>query len=443
MLGFLTDSRLDYAEAAGLLTGVDVTWLEDLDACAHAGGSARLASPVLLPQGSCVRPCHLSSHCTVDSGHTFNDELARRAALLAAAACESTGLAVFTVEWGLHLEGGGAFPGGGRRSDLETCGAEAFCRAQAGRRGLVRLMLAYTEDGETAAVFESDVPGQVARQPSPTGASDWSSVWLPNGYGRTFAELAPNKYPLNKRGKLYVDLANYLGLEVCDDVYEAHVTTSLDTRHDRARFVRACDALGVKAIHVELPYGVVRSQHITGSFHRGPFGHVKRQVQGIADHLTAERFTVTRVKIEAMVRNHLVPLTDEDGKSRPPSNYFEFHVKALLRANDDQGELEGLCRPFGAHVSRTASNRFEDGAGQRFVTLRVYRAGRGTAEEKFAELLTALSGAGYALTNRLREYTVYDTNAGLDDGWYAVDSTRDDPDVSASSISGSAAKVQV
>ena len=435
MLGFLTNSRFDYCEAAGLLSGVELRWIRNSDGCADATRTDELGTtPVLLRQGPCARPCQLSSHCTVESGHAFDSDLARRAALRAAAACRSSGLSAFTVEWGLHLQGGGGLSGDGHRSDLETAGADAFCRAQGGRPGLVRLVLAYSGDAETAAVFESDVPGRVARLPSSAGASDWSGVWRPNGFQHTFAELAPNKYPLNKRGKLYLDLANYLGLEVCDDVYEAHVTTSLDTRQEHARFLRVCDALGVKAIHVELPYGVVRSQHITGSFHRGPFRHVREQVQGIADHLTAERFTVTRMKIEAMVRNHLVPSTDRDAESRPPSNYFEFHVKALLQANQDQGELEALCRPFGAHVSRTASNRFDDGAGQRFVTLRVYRAGRGTAEGEFLQLLTALSDAGYVLTNRLREYTVYDTKPGLDDGWYAVDSSGGGQQVQATSF---------
>ncbi|HEY2367573.1 MAG TPA: hypothetical protein VGH87_14355, partial [Polyangiaceae bacterium] len=106
------------------------------------------------------------------------------------------------------------------------------------------------------------------------------------------------------------------------------------------------------------------------------------------------------------------PETDEAAAIAPTTNYFEYHVKLVPPADADLTVLASRLAPLGAHLSRNARND----SGERFVTLRV-RAGRLTAEKRFAELLTLLAELRLDVRSRIREYTVVDSNLELDKGW--------------------------
>jgi hypothetical protein len=198
--------------------------------------------------------------------------------------------------------------------------------------------------------------------------------------------------------------------------FEAHVTVEAHDLPARERFRALCDELGVKCVLIELPEGATRSQPMTSSYHRGELPDVAEEVAGIARRLRAGGFDVTRVKLEAVVTNEGVPDTDEEAKRFPAGNYFEFHVKVSLPPGADLRPLRELCARFGAHLSRNALKRDTAGA-QRFVTLRVYGEGRARANRRFEELLRELEAGGYALSNKLREYTLYDSNSSVDAGW--------------------------
>jgi hypothetical protein len=199
--------------------------------------------------------------------------------------------------------------------------------------------------------------------------------------------------------------------------FEAHLTVDAPDLPTRERFRALCDELGVKCVLIELPEGTTRSQPMTSSYHRGELPAVAGEVAGLARRLRAEGFAVSRVKLEAVVTNEGDPETDEEARRFPPGNYFEFHVKVALPAGADLGPLRELCRRFGAHLSRNALKRDTDGPARRFVTLRVYGEGRAGANARFEELLRELGAGGYALSNKLREYTLYDSNAAVDSGW--------------------------
>jgi hypothetical protein len=135
--------------------------------------------------------------------------------------------------------------------------------------------------------------------------------------------------------------------------------------------------IGVKAIHIELPAGRSASHLITASFHFGPLEKVKREAENIVHELERRQFSVTRLKLEALIGNFAVPGTDQAALEKPQSNYFEFHVKVPARSSDLL-LLESIAKSNNAHLSRTSSHRFNDGTEFRFITLRVYRAGRST-----------------------------------------------------------------
>src|SRR5262249_28743611 len=132
---------------------------------------------------------------------------------------------------------------------------------------------------------------------------------------------------------------------------------------------------------------------------------VVQEVAGLAQALAERDFPVARIKLEAVITNVGVPRTDEEARTFPRGNYFEFHVKATLPAGADLASLRELCTKHGAHLSSNALKREEDGRTERFVTLRAYGVGRGHAEAGFEALLHDLQAAGYTLSNRLREYT--------------------------------------
>jgi hypothetical protein len=251
--------------------------------------------------------------------------------------------------------------------------------------------------------------------------------------------------------------------------FEAHLT--VDTA-DAAAFDDACRALGVDCVMIALPEGAHRSQPMTASHHDGELARVLDEIDALHAALEARGLRVLRAKLEAHTDNEGIPPSDADG-------YFEYHLEvrtdvrvvhrvlrdtaprdpatvtdvvaevralgadvgnhvASLDAEDvaqikraledklpanseppdvhrwsfDADRLRAAAAPHGAHVS--ANDRKP---GQRFVTLRIYRATAAEAEAKLAALERAIGDAGFAIAATIREYTLADTRIELDAGW--------------------------
>ena len=203
----------------------------------------------------------------------------------------------------------------------------------------------------------------------------------------------------------------------CRGTFEAHVTIDAGDAATRERFRAACATLGAKCVLIELPEGATRSQPMTATYHRGELAAVAEEVAALSRAVRGAGFDVTRVKLEAVATNDGLPETDEEAAAFPQENYFEFHVKALLPADADVEALRACCARHDGRLSSNALKTGNEGRRERFVTLRVYNAGRRNAFARFDALVSDLLAAGYALGNRLREYTLYDSAARLDAGW--------------------------
>lgn len=202
--------------------------------------------------------------------------------------------------------------------------------------------------------------------------------------------------------------------------YEAHVTIASCSEAELRGFRAWCEARAIKCVFIELGRGAVPFQPMTTSYHRGTLPRVREEVRELARALAVEGFTVTRLKVEALGRNTDIPEEDAEARAQP-ANYFEFHVKVTLPAEGfELGALRARCERHGAHLSRNARKVREDGASERFVTLRVAGLGRANAEARFTALLRELEETGLPLSYPIREYTVYDSNHGLDTGWGEV-----------------------
>ncbi len=387
---FVTGNQHKADEVARLLAGMDISWrklpLPGLDEAAAEGAPIDLAT------------------------------LSKRKVL---AAHRVLGMPCFVETTALELEGVATFTGARFKKQLLAMGERAFLAAHGGRRGRTRVAVAYSEDGdpERIALFEDAIEGTLLAEPRGEGGYGWDRAWLPDGYRRTLGEMPRNKFFLNMRHRPYLELADRLRAQGQGGPFEAHITVSARSEEDLRRFRAFCDAASVKCIFIELGRGAEPFQPMTASYHHGTLRQAREEVQAMARALAAEGFDVTRLKLEALGKNRDIPEDDATARAQP-ANYFEFHVKALLPSGDTGVDaLRARCEKHGAHLSRNARKTREDGASERFVTLRVYGLGRANADARFSALLEDLAGTGLTLTQRLREWTVYDSNHGLDRGW--------------------------
>lgn len=174
--------------------------------------------------------------------------------------------------------------------------------------------------------------------------------------------------------------------------------------------------MGIKSVLIELPQGVVAKQLMTASYHRGTLISVKQEAYSLAREFDLAGFKIARVKIEAMVNNQDVPISDIQAQVLPETNYFEFHVKVTLAPTNIE-MLAQLCQQHDAHLSANAFKYQSHGQQQRFITMRMYGIGLHTAQLRFNTLLSVLRAKNIKLSQPQQEYSVFDSNINLDNGW--------------------------
>jgi non-canonical purine NTP pyrophosphatase (RdgB/HAM1 family) len=324
------------------------------------------------------------------------------------------GAPCFVENTGMYLDANDTFAGARFKRLLQELGEGGFVARYAGVRGITRVVVAYTADGETVSSFEGCNCGRVAEEPRGEQGYGWDRFWIPDGFERTLAELNRSKFVVNMRLQPFLELGAELRGAGFDGVFESHVTVAAC---DEAAFARACDALGVKALFISLPRGRHPRQPMTGAHHRGPLHEVMVTVHQLAHELAKAGFEVTRTKIEAVGPHRDLPLTDAAAAAASPESYFEHHAKLVLPSTERESELASAFAAQGAYLSRGAPRA--DGVEQRFVTLRSWGLGQASADARFERVLALARELGLALRNRTREYTVYDSALEVDAGWMA------------------------
>lgn len=198
----------------------------------------------------------------------------------------------------------------------------------------------------------------------------------------------------------------------CRGTFEAHLTVDAASAEQRQAFATLCAELGVKCVWIELARGDTPSQPMTSSHHHGTLAQVLDEVSALHARVVGAGFAIVRVKLEADAANEGVPIHDP----APAGMYFEFHAKLRLSPTTDVAALATLCTRLGTHLSR---NDHEQVAGDvvRFVTMRVYNAGRSLAMERFQYALEELAAAGFVERGTKAEYTIHDDREALDRGW--------------------------
>lgn len=205
-------------------------------------------------------------------------------------------------------------------------------------------------------------------------------------------------------------MSNYLGN------FEIHLTVAETDQMENFR--TWCEAEGCKCAWIVLARGSHVQQPMATWRRAGTIlPDVLEEARQRASVLEQAGFRVVRVKIEADPSNEQVPMTDDAASLEPAGLYFEHHVKLRRYVDAERDALLEICRSHAAHLSHNAWRQFVDGTEERFVTLRSHGVGRLEAEQRLNYLLADLDAAGEPVVEVESEYSVYDSNLALDDGW--------------------------
>jgi hypothetical protein len=190
----------------------------------------------------------------------------------------------------------------------------------------------------------------------------------------------------------------------------------------KARFVDACQKVGIKALCLGLDYegqGVINVLQSTKYYE---LDNAKAAVELLLQDGLAlsEYFEVIRLKLEAMAWNPGVPVTNEQSKSLPESHYFEYHLKLDAPVSTENDQLlkqlaRQLTQELGVRVPFSCNNMGEK--NQRFLNARTYGMGASASAAVVAQITEALTHKGFTVQKVIQEFIVFDTNKELDRGW--------------------------
>jgi hypothetical protein len=148
------------------------------------------------------------------------------------------------------------------------------------------------------------------------------------------------------------------------------------------------------------------------------------RVHGVAETWSRELLALGHRVVRLKIETHLPTTRPSDGAMAPQEDasersancYFECHLKLLL-AEEPDDDLRQWIADQGAHLSRNARKRRDDGQHERFVTARVFEVSPEIARRRFAALEQTLRDAGAKILEVESESCVYDSALALDAGW--------------------------
>ncbi|MBB1252032.1 hypothetical protein [Streptomyces alkaliterrae] len=198
--------------------------------------------------------------------------------------------------------------------------------------------------------------------------------------------------------------------------FEIHLTVD-GTGDELSGLEDFARAHGLKCAFIVLDRGRTPWQPMITQRAQGTLAEAADSAEATAAGLSAAGFRVVRTKVEATPWSDGVPRDDSAARSLPGDQYFEHHVKLLLPADAELAALARLAERHGAHVSRNARRRRDDGPAERFVTQRCRGVGDTTASCRLSDLTAELTAAGWEIISSEREFVVYDSAQALDAGW--------------------------
>lgn len=199
--------------------------------------------------------------------------------------------------------------------------------------------------------------------------------------------------------------------------FETHITVCLNHVDEVEGLQKWSTNYGFKCLYIVLERGVTASQPMLTRHGWGDFTNELRIAVDSCQSLSAEGFSVVRIKIETVPWNQGVPQSNSEALNHPPDRYFEHHIKLLLESSADIVPLLELAERHSVHLSRNVLQTRSDNCHERFVTQRCMVVGRVEAQQQLQTLLNAITSLEYSVIKVEEEFVVYDSNFGIDEGW--------------------------
>jgi len=207
------------------------------------------------------------------------------------------------------------------------------------------------------------------------------------------------------------------------DRFETHLTLAAESvatpsDSDRSQIKEWATARNMKWTHIVLSSGQNASQPMISWQRSGTLETQKLRAHELWTELTQLNQHVVRVKIEAHIDNACVPSqAPHEMMLQSDDQYFEHHVKLCLHQQSDMECLQQIAAHHDARISANARRVRLDGHAERFLTQRVFKAGRERAMELLKGLLIDLKNNSFEILEVESEFVVFDSNLTLDDGW--------------------------
>jgi len=203
--------------------------------------------------------------------------------------------------------------------------------------------------------------------------------------------------------------------------YEIHVTIKHPGPDDETTspiedFIYVCKELKVKPIVLDLENNgeSVMKDVMTSSHHFGDNKSAYQEALWIETRLKAKRFEVLRVKIETVPWHPAAPVND--GDKMPKDCYFEAHIGCIISI-DEKLKLSHLAQTFGAHLSKNAFKKIENGKFVNMVTLRNKDCTYSWFKAEVDDFVNSLNKEGILFENIETEFCLYDTKISHDYLW--------------------------
>lgn len=277
-------------------------------------------------------------------------------------------------------------------------------------------------NGKEETVFKGKVEGNIVEVGGESRG--WDCIFAPINFSKTLSQMNNQKFVTSGKWKPYLEFASCLRNHPYEGLFEVHITVENQSKETEEEFKQVCEVNKCKAIMISLPSGISPKQLMTSSYYSGSFHHVQEKAFKLGERIAQSGFNITRLKVEAMISNKGVPITDEEAQNLSTENYFEFHIKVTLYESEID-ELKEICKKHDAHLSKNAFRTLANSQSQRFVTQRMYQVGKKNACDRFEACLEEIKQAGFEVSALLKEYSVYDSNVKLDAGW--IEKTEETP----------------
>jgi len=194
-------------------------------------------------------------------------------------------------------------------------------------------------------------------------------------------------------------------------LFEIHITVD-PTKIAELRLF--CLKENLKPILACSTTGKNKNQLMISKWTNGNYNKAFQKMCEISKKLNDSNITVVRAKIEAMQSNNDVP-QDENNIFTEEQHYFEYHIKYIIKDNDEYTALDNCAEQYGGAVS---FNAFKENI-KALVTLRI----AGTRGLKKAihmkdEFIDKLKSHNFHSNCEIqREFSVFDSNVEYDEGW--------------------------